>query len=846
MKSNRIISILLIVILFVACFSIHIKATPSNDKEFGNDRYTVLVLDTAGKAVFHFYNYGILSRILGPSEYIANDSIDEVKASAGKFIKDVRYSINKNYIAIVTYDEDATLVCDFTDDYDYLEEELSKIKSLKEKDATDGNDNVTAGLDTANELLSTVDNQNAIKNVLLCTTGHVNAGKNSYDGVYNADTIASGWQNEDTHIKLYAYANCAIEAANSIKESNATIYVIGIFQPIESSMPSEGKEVAEFFRITAHDIASSDETFFVVEDPNELDFVFEELQDDVAGTKIIRIYNDSDGYNSNAPIEYPDDDTVEFGGHYEDMSWGPSLFETPSTRIHLQSIVSSDSPNYNLAMVCGNLCITSYNSDYLIQAYKTIGFSEEQNNIYLYSYPSSKLNRSEAKRNGNRFADDKDLAFSIASQEIRVDGEDCDLLVITLRGTQDKWEAVKDGTCKDDKEFYEYIAWDWIYEFEEDVFAGLEDYHTNHPELGERKLKILVTGHSLGGAGANLVAAKLNKEVNSNNWFSKNTSLDDIYTYTFGAIDSISKDATNSDIFKTYVEFPVANGFENILNIYNYLDTFGPSGGGVFGITAAGNSMYGKFGLFYTFTDNMRDVTNPDSMWPTHEIVGYIHAVKSGWLSSDKETDKLKVWIRCPVDVELYEGDTLVCSIVDDAIKKESAQVPVSVEDGAKLLILSNKADYKIIISATDKGTMEYSIQNLDTTNNTMLDFQNISLQKNKRMLSEITNNCDLDRIELFVIDENGKKIAKILKDGTEEEIVEEQTTAPSVPNTEITATEERTDEDHKNKHNTILIIILVAGALVASSAGAIITIVIIRNKRKKAKEKAQVENWWL
>ena len=808
-------------------------ATPAEAdsySSYGKDRYTVLLLDTAGKEIFKIYSFGPVLRVGGPAEYITDSSIDEVKASAAKFISDAKYSLNKNYIAIVTYDQEATVVSDFTDDYDKLEAVLESVTSIDENDATDGTDNVTAGLEYCNKLLSKISDDHAIKNVLLCTTGLVDGGKHNYEGQYSEDTIGSRWQNEDTEIRLYAYANCAIEEANKLKNASTTIYVVGIFQPIESSLPSDGKDVAEFFRLTAHDLASSDETFFAVEDPENLDFIFGELQDDVTGTAKIRIYNDSDGYNADAPVEYPDkDDTVTLGGHFEDMNWGPSLFETPATRMHLQSIVSEESPNYNLAMVCGNLCITSYNSAYLTQAYRILGFKEE--NVYLYSYPSSELNRSGAKRNGESFADDKDLAFSIASREIDVGGEKCDLVVITLRGTQEKWEAVKDGTCKDDKDFYGYKAWDWIYEFEEDVFAGLEDYYQDHADLGNRKTKFLITGHSLGGAGANLVAAKLNLEVDSDNWYSKNTTLDDIYTYSFGAIDSISKDATNSNIFKTHVEFPIVNGFDNILNIYNYLDTFGPGGDGVFGITAAGNTMFGKFGMFYTYIKDMRGVVNPDSMWPTHEIAGYIHAVKSGWLVSDKETGKIKVWIRCPVDIEIYDGETLLCSVVDNVVKTESRQIPVSVEDGSKAFIIPKNVNYKIYISATDIGTMEYSIQDLDSSNPELLDYQNVSLNTGKRMLSELENYKSISDIELFVVDANGCKTAKIMPDGSESEI--------QIAETGIAA-EQAIDETAKQDSQSPFILYLIIIAFIIIMIVILVWILVWR-KRKNRTDNIQI-----
>ena len=762
---RKLLSICLIICMCIVGFNFK----PVFSASGGEDRYTVLLLDAAGKKVFHINDSFLW--LGGPKEYISDSAIDEVKESAKKFLNDAKYSISNNYIAIVTYSEDATVISDFSNNYSELKSALNGIKSLDDKDAQDGTDNLTAGLKLAEQLLTKVNNENAIKNVLLCTTGMVDKGEYNYDGKYNDGTRGSRWQNEDTQIELYAYANCSITAAEELKNNGVMIYVVGIHRPIEAALPSEGKDVAEFLRITAKDIASSEDMYYAVEKTDELDFVFGELQYDVIGTKTIRIYNDSNAYKSDAPKEYPDKDSgIEFGGYYYDMAWGPALFETPATRMHLQALVNS--ANYNLAMISGNLCATSYNHNYLKQTYNILGFDDE--NISLYSYPASDLNRPNALRNGNKFADDNDLAFSIASKEITISGITNDLLIITLKGTQGTWEAIKDGTCVADKNFYGYLAWDWIWEFEEDVFAGLEDYHNEHPKLGERPLKILVTGHSLGGAGANLVAAKLNKEVNSNSWYAKNTDLDDIYAYTFGAIDSITKDrpGNKNRVFKEYVDVPVAKGYENIINIYNYLDTFGPSGGGVYGVTAAGNSMYGKFGLFYTFTDNMKKVINDDSEWPTHEIVGYVYEVSRGGILPDTKTNRVKVWIRCPVDVEVYKKDELICSILSNELCKSSSDIPVSIENEAKTIILPSDDSYKLIITATNSGSMEYSAQKLDNTNPLLIDYKNVSLQTGKRMMSEIYHDADIENIELFVIDKNGKKIVQIATDGTETKII--------------------------------------------------------------------------
>ena len=737
-------------------------------------RYIVLVLDVSGAQIFEeppswMSLYG--------NEYTSDSSIEAVKAAAKVFLDDAEKAIDKNAISIVTYSEEAQVAVPFTTDFNKLR---SALDAIERKDIS--NRSIHSGMQCAYELLQDV-SEDKIKSVVLCTTGLTDCGEYSYEGMYGENTEASGWQNSETGIRLYAYANKAMECADAIKNLGATVYVIGVFDPIEANIPTMSSihDVAHFLRQTATNLASSSETMFGVNDTSELEFVFGELREEVIGSKLVRIYNNSNVYRDNSLWEEPGGG-MGLGGFPEEFLWGPSLFEISSRSLYDMSITSKDSANYNLAMMSGCLCVTAADANYLHQAYIDLGF--DNRDICLYSYPGSSFNRPDALRNGSKFADDEDLAFSIASQTMTVNGTECDVVFIVARGTMTTWEGIKDGTCIADKEYYGYTAWDWIYEFEEDIIAGLEDYHTDHDWLGTRPLKILVTGHSLGGAAANLVAAKLDKECGGTAWYSANVTPDDIYAYTFGAIDSI----TNKDYDGNRIQVPVSEGFENIFNIYNYLDTFGPNGKKLF--TARGNSMYGKFGRFYTFSGDMADVVKDSSSCRTHEIIGYIHALKNGWLNGGAGKSTVRVSIMCPVDVTVYEGKSEVCVIRGEQLISASPEVDVNIENAEKVILLPKGHDYRVVITATDSGDMLYVVQDIDDLDSEGVYFDNLQLEAGKIIVSNLDETSPMNAIELYVEDADGERIAQIAEDGTETSLVKEpDPTATPTPSPTLTPT---------------------------------------------------------
>ena len=195
----------------------------------------------------------------------------------------------------------------------------------------------------------------------------------------------------------------------------------------------------------------------------------------------------------------------------------------------------------------------------------------------------------------------KSAAFVIGYKKVKIDGEgDAIVLVVIARGSTTASEFVGDWLKGGTKEFLEEQVYNNAYEFEEKVWAGIRKYLNlkKNKEIAKADtLKILVTGHSLGGAAANMVAAKMDSLVEDQEWL-ENVSKSDIHCYTFGAIKVLDQ---NSEEGYENIE----DGYENIFNIYNKFDTFGPNGDNILKEFKASHP-YAKFGCTLEY-DKLHD-----------------------------------------------------------------------------------------------------------------------------------------------------------------------------------------------------------------------------------------------
>ena len=266
-------------------------------------RYTVLLLDTCGST--RFTSDGILI-------YTADSAVSYVKAAASKFKDSLLSAKGDNYLAVISYNWYGYVKTSFTNDSEILGEAIDNLSSAGEVR------NMGDGFDEAYRLLSDIpDGDNIIKNVVLCSTGMVNAGSYTYYGHYDSSVVGNSWYRSDTDVKLYAYANGAYNSAEKVK-GIANVYSMGIFQPIEG-MPDEGKDIAELFRLTAKDMASAEENFYNVEDVDNIEFTFGEIADTLVDTDGDGLYDTWEQYG----VDTDGDGEVDL--HLEQMGADPNV-----------------------------------------------------------------------------------------------------------------------------------------------------------------------------------------------------------------------------------------------------------------------------------------------------------------------------------------------------------------------------------------------------------------------------------------------------------------------------------------------------------------------------------------
>lgn|GEM_PF-3202053 len=746
----------------------------------GAAHYTVLLLDVSGQA--KFIQPPSWLNMLG-YEYTSDSSIELVKAAAQKLLSDASRSVGRNYIAVVAYSEEGYVVSDFTRDFEALKRAISDIEYDAEADRS-----IHAGLECAYGLLSKINDENAIKNLLMCTTGLTNCGEHNYEGEYDESTTGSNWENEATKIRIYAYANSAIESVNKIKALGTNVYVIGLFDPIEAKIPrgSSIGDIAKFFRILAGDLASSAETFFPVTDVNQLEFYFGELQEDITGSSKVKVF-----FYEDTEKEYKTPDNVDLsggslgkGGRYEEVLWGPALFEIPSTELFRSDIVDKESANYNLAMLCGALSAAAYDPVYLRQAYLDLGVAEED--ILLKNY-------------------DGDLAYSIAGRKMKINDEDTFVMMVTMRGLQTYIEKRK--LLVEPLEFMESAkALNLVTEFYTEILRGMMEYNEAHGEYAELPMKILITGHDLGGAAANLLAANLTMNLQKvDTALGDGLSVDDIYAYTFGAFNYLDTEK----LAQAGATFPLSNGCENIINIYNLMDTYSPLVPESIMWDVAElqrglkmkTGLYGLFGQYYFFRSALSMYVPEPCKTPTHVMGGYLQAIKN-YLLGDlmSNGNKVRVVICCPVDVEIYRDGECICRIVDDRVVSASGDVTACVNNDEKTIVLPADIEYDVVIKATGSGKMEYLVQNLDADRTDDVMYVNVTLENGKVMETSIPADLSSENVKFRSVTSDGEQ-AEILADGREEVIPKEPeptvipvtpqvtpTVAPEEPSATLTA----------------------------------------------------------
>ena len=406
--------------------------------------------------------------------------------------------------------------------------------------------------------------------------------------------------------------------------------------------------------------------------------------------------------------------------------------------------------NTNMAVLCAMLSEAAYsdNGSMLLNLYNQMG-ANGKGEVYNYDVGG--------------------FCYGFGYIPMRINGLDYNVIAVTVRGTNGNIEEfAADFSSEASKNSWGYASYNAVYNFEDTIIKKLNSYCDLH-NLREKPIKLIVTGHSIGGAAANLLAARFTRFANSGAWWSSLLSKNDIYAYTFGAIDALK------------VSKPIDSGYENIHNVYNILDTYGPNGNRL--ITAAGNSVNGKFGhmdlfkrdhrgLFERITSFLPSLIHDgialsNSAGINHSMSSYLDSVDK-YYATETKNYYTRARIKCPVDVDIFENEKQVGKIRNNTVIDGNTSINMEVVDTAKYIVFPAEKSYIIRITATDEGQMDYSVTTLNGVTSTEKTFSAVQLAKDKKMISKVDGSGSAEGVKLFIVDSNNHTIADIHEDGSE------------------------------------------------------------------------------
>ncbi|MCL1808197.1 MAG: leucine-rich repeat protein, partial [Clostridiales bacterium] len=370
--------------------------------------------------------------------------------------------------------------------------------------------------------------------------------------------------------------------------------------------------------------------------------------------------------------------------------------------------------------------------------------------------------------------DRTDAAFTIAATEYVRNGEKYNIITVVVKGTTDGKDWEINLTPKE----FERVA--------DRIYISLRNFMaTRGTSIADANNRFFITGHSLGGAVAGLLAVKL---------MDSGASTNQVFAYTFAS-------PLNASNFNKLAK----QNIKNILNKDDIVIHLSPEqingaiigaigsgliggvliGGGIIGAIIAG-ALSARHGvdMFYEgkssrFNEAFYTLTGKN--WLTiqgqreHFTSTYMAYLLSGETISPGYNGKNRlVTVYCPVDVEVYNASgELVGAIVDNAVAcAEDPNVQVYAVGDTKLLYFTDESDYAIKLIGTDEGEMAYVVRDFAydndeaTVNNKV--FESIALTPGKTMTSQVGGHISTQGIQLFVLDEEGQPALEIQTDGTE------------------------------------------------------------------------------
>lgn len=290
----------------------------------------------------------------------------------------------------------------------------------------------------------------------------------------------------------------------------------------------------------------------------------------------------------------------------------------------------------------------------------------------------------------------------------------------------------------------------------DEVLTNVENYLSS---TGLQDPIILVTGHSMGAAIANILAARLNETMDSGN----------IYAYTFATPRTVNEAVSGNQ----------AVNYPNIFNILNSNDavTYVP-----LTITLPVVNYWKRHGIDLYINMPYSESRETDILgMPCHSMSVYLN-----WLNSSEDlslqemlalSEEARVRgllpiiakIKCPVGVTIKDSNG---NIIGYESRQENAVYPDMLdngvmswieEDGAKMFFIPSIADAASIeIEAYDYGSMNFTVGSVDaSTESEIKTLNNISLYPGKEFTADISEDVPVEDTQLFIT-ENGETVGEV------------------------------------------------------------------------------------
>lgn len=324
------------------------------------------------------------------------------------------------------------------------------------------------------------------------------------------------------------------------------------------------------------------------------------------------------------------------------------------------------------------------------------------------------------------------------------------LIVVDIRGSVTWWDWVNDIGAQALPFNNRFAA------LAEEVFTNVENYLSS---TGLQDPIILVTGHSMGAAIANILASYLNETMDPGN----------IYAYTFATPRTVNEAVSGNQ----------AVNYPNIFNILNSNDvvTYVP-----LTITLPAVNYWKRHGIDLYINMPFNETHETDILgMPCHSMSVYLN-----WLNSfeDLSLQEMLLFsegarvrgllpiiakIKCPVGVTIKDRDG---NIIGYESQQENAVYPDMLdngvmswieEDGAKMFFIPSIADAASIeIEAYDYGSMNFTVGSVDaSTESEIKTLNNISLYPGKEFTADISEDVPVEDTQLFIT-ENGETVGEV------------------------------------------------------------------------------------